>query len=84
MFLWINPFLIIETSSSKINLWRDEVVWLLSKLEALIDFSDEELPSELEQIFNLKVSKMLEDMKKDAAKERKALREELQNILKTD
>ena len=24
--------------SSKINLWRDEVVWLLSKLEALIDF----------------------------------------------
>ena len=29
--------------SSKINLWRDEIVWLLSKLEALIDFSDEEL-----------------------------------------
>ena len=50
--------------SSKINLWRDEVVWLLSKLEALIDFSDEELPPELEQIFNFKVSKMLEDMKK--------------------
>ena len=50
--------------SKKINAWRDEVVWLLSKLEALIDFSDEELPSELVQIFNLKVSKMLEDMKK--------------------
>ncbi len=50
--------------SSKINLWRDEVVWLLSKLEALIDFSDEELPPELEQIFHVKVSKMLEDMKK--------------------
>ena len=50
--------------SSKINIWRNEIVWLLSKLEALIDFSDEELPPELEQTFNLKVSKMLEDMKK--------------------
>ena len=50
--------------SSKINLWRNEVVWLLSKLEALIDFSDEELPLELEEIFNFKVSKILEDMNK--------------------
>ena len=49
--------------SNKINLWRDEVVWLLSKLEALIDFSDEELPPELAQTFNLKVLKILEDMK---------------------
>jgi tRNA modification GTPase len=44
-------------------LWRNEVVWLLSKLEALIDFSDEELPPELAQTFNLKVLKILEDMK---------------------
>ena len=50
--------------SSKINLWRDEVVWLLSKLEALIDFSDEELPTDLEQIFNFKILEILEDMKK--------------------
>ena len=50
--------------SNKVNAWRDEVVWLLSKLEALIDFSDEDLPTELEQIFNFKVSQMLEDMKK--------------------
>ena len=49
---------------SKINSWRDEIVWLLSKLEALIDFSDEELPDELEKLFNLKVLKMLHDMKK--------------------
>ena len=49
--------------SNKINLWRNEVVWLLSKLEALIDFSDEELPPELAQTFNLKVLKILEDMK---------------------
>ena len=49
--------------SSKITLWREEIVWLLSKLEALIDFSDEELPSELEQTFRLKVLKILEDMK---------------------
>ena len=49
--------------SNKINLWRNEVVWLLSKLEALIDFSDEELPPELAQTFNLKVLKILKDMK---------------------
>ena len=49
--------------SKKIHSWRDEVIWLLSKLEALIDFSDEELPAELEQIFNSKVLKILKDMK---------------------
>ncbi len=49
--------------SSKIYSWREEVIWLLSKLEALIDFSDEELPMELEQTFNFKVLKILEDMK---------------------
>ena len=49
--------------SSKIYSWRKEVIWLLSKLEALIDFSDEELPMELEQTFNFKVLKILEDMK---------------------
>ena len=40
--------------SNKIHLWRDEIVWLLSKLEALIDFSDEELTKELEEIFKHK------------------------------
>mgnify|MGYP001493181604 CR=1 FL=1 len=50
--------------SSKINLWRNEIVWLLSKLEALIDFSDEELPLELEEIFKQRVLKMLDEMKK--------------------
>ena len=30
--------------SNKIQSWRSEIVYLLSKLEALIDFSDEELP----------------------------------------
>ena len=49
--------------SSKINLWRNEIVWLLSKLEALIDFSDEELPLELEEIFKKRVLKMLDEMK---------------------
>ena len=49
--------------SRKIYSWREEVIWLLSKLEALIDFSDEELPMELEQTFNFKVLKILEDMK---------------------
>ncbi len=50
--------------SKKVYSWRDEVIWLLSKLEALIDFSDEELPAELEQIFNSKVLKILKEMKK--------------------
>ena len=50
--------------SNQINSWRHDVVWLLSKLEALIDFSDEELPPELEKIFRFKVSKMLDDMHK--------------------
>jgi tRNA modification GTPase len=35
----------------------------LSKLEALIDFSDEELPSDLENIFLEKVSSLLKEMK---------------------
>ena len=50
--------------SSKIHSWRDEVIWLLSKLEALIDFADEELPAELEQLFNSRTIKILDEMKK--------------------
>ena len=34
----------------KLELWRKDIIFLLSKLEALIDFSDEELPSEIENI----------------------------------
>ena len=49
--------------SNKLNFWRSETVFLLSKLEALIDFSDEELPSELENIFLEKVSCLLKEMK---------------------
>ena len=37
---------------------------MLSKLEALIDFSDEELPTELEQLFNYKLETFeVEDIK---------------------
>ena len=50
--------------SNRIHLWRNEIVWLLSKLEALIDFSDEELPLELEEVFRCKVLKILDEMKK--------------------
>ncbi len=49
--------------SSKIYSWREEVIWLLSKLEAIIDFADEELPTEIEKTFNFKVLQILEDMK---------------------
>ena len=50
--------------SKKLNLWREEIVNLLSKLEAIIDFSDEELPSNLEIIFSSKVLYLLTEMKK--------------------
>ena len=40
--------------SKKINSWRVEIVYLLSKLEALIDFSDEELPKKFKKILILR------------------------------
>ena len=49
--------------SEKINFWRNDIVFLLSKLEALIDFSDEELPLDLTKIFVEKVIALLKDMK---------------------
>ena len=49
--------------SEKINFWRNDIVFLLSKLEALIDFSDEELPLDLTKIFVEKVIALLRDMK---------------------
>ena len=47
----------------KLKLWRKEVILLLAKLEALIDFSDEELPQEIEAIFKKKLSCLLKEMK---------------------
>ncbi len=47
--------------SDKIEKWRHEIISLSSKLEALIDFSDEELPSHLEIDFKEKVSKLIEE-----------------------
>ena len=47
----------------KLKLWRNEVIFLLAKLEALIDFSDEELPQEIEAIFKMKLSCLLKEMK---------------------
>ncbi len=47
----------------KLKLWRNEVIFLLAKLEALIDFSDEELPQEIEAIFKKKLSCLLKEMK---------------------
>ncbi len=48
----------------KLRLWRKDVIFLLSKLEALIDFSDEELPQEIEITFKKKLSYLLKEMKK--------------------
>ncbi len=49
--------------SSKIGLWRHQIISLLSKLEALIDFSDEELPIKLQEIFKQNVLEILDEMK---------------------
>ena len=46
----------------KLKLWRNDIIFLLSKLEALIDFSDEELPKEVELAFKKKLSYLIEDM----------------------
>ena len=42
--------------SRKIHSWRNEIINLLSLLEALIDFSDEELPEKLQKNFISKAS----------------------------
>jgi len=47
--------------SDKIEKWRHGIISLSSKLEALIDFSDEELPSHLEIDFREKVSKLIKE-----------------------
>jgi tRNA modification GTPase len=47
--------------SDKVEKWRHEIISLSSKLEALIDFSDEELPSHLEIDFKEKVSKLIRE-----------------------
>ena len=49
--------------SEKISAWRNEIIFLLSKLEALIDFSDEQLPQDLEKKITEKVVNLLKDMK---------------------
>ena len=48
---------------NKTNLWRNEIVNLLSNLEALIDFSDEELPTNIEKIFMNKLLALTKEMK---------------------
>ena len=47
--------------TNKIDKWRHEIISLSSKLEALIDFSDEELPTDLELDFKEKVLKLIEE-----------------------
>ena len=49
--------------SEKISSWRTNIVFLLSKLEALIDFSDEDLPFDLERLFAENIIDLLTDMK---------------------
>jgi len=47
----------------KLELWRSDIIFLLSKLEVMIDFSDEDLPDETEIIFKKKLSYLLNDMR---------------------
>ena len=50
--------------SKKLNFWREQIIFLLSKLEAIIDFSDEELPPNLEKVFSNKALYLLTEMKR--------------------
>ena len=47
----------------KLEFWRNDIIFLLSKLEALIDFSDEELPQDIETIFKKKLLLLLKEMR---------------------
>ena len=47
----------------KLKLWRNDIIFLRSKIEAFIDFSDEELPEEIEIEFKNKLLCLLKDMK---------------------
>ena len=47
----------------KLKLWRSDVIFLLSKLEALIDISDEELLQEIEDLFKKKLSYLIKEMR---------------------
>ena len=53
--------------SDKLNTWRSQIIALLSKLEAIIDFSDEELPHNLQSEFNDKIMELI-TQKKEALK----------------
>jgi len=55
--------------SEQIQYWRSEIISLLSKLEALIDFSDEELPKDIEIEFRKKTTSLIKK-KKQALKYR--------------
>ncbi len=46
----------------KLKLWRNDIIFLLAKLEVMIDFSDEDLPQETEIVFKNKLSYLLKDM----------------------
>ena len=47
-----------------INNWREEIIHLSSMIESLIDFSDEDIPEELSNIFLKKTNKILNKIKK--------------------
>ena len=50
--------------SNMINNWREEIIHLSSMIESLIDFSDEDIPKELSNIFLKKINKIRNKIKK--------------------
>ena len=44
--------------------WRDQIVKLSSSIEVLIDFSDEDIPVDVEEIFMQKLKKLIHDLEK--------------------
>ena len=51
------------TLSKLINNWREETIYLSSLIESLIDFSDEDIPKELSNLFLKKLDEILNKIK---------------------
>ena len=62
--LSIAQFQLDGSLSKVINNWREEVVYLSSLIESLIDFSDEDIPKELSKLFLDKLKEIKNNIRK--------------------
>ena len=56
----------LDGSLSKvINNWREEIIYMSSLIESLIDFSDEDIPKDLSDLFLKKLNEIQEKIKRN-------------------